>query len=174
MLGHNPDLAPNHPWDLGSEDFMKSVTTSRLPEYLCWGNPRTFPAGQTQAPQVNLFEVHSLCLPNSGLQHSEVSYNLPFKNLCSDFPGIFLVAIQYFSRKTAIWYIGTKPGQNLQALAGPLWTRERGTLHSCRHLQTMSRPGVGVKRGAERSLGCSAAAGIRTRVMTGSGVAQGS
>lgn len=37
------------------------------------------------------------------------------------------MVIQYFSRKAAIWYFGTKPDQNLQALAGPLWTRNRNS-----------------------------------------------
>ena len=44
------------------------------------------------------------------------------------------------------------PGPNLQALAGPLWTRERGTLHSCScgPLWGASRPGTGVHGGAGR------------------------
>lgn len=83
------------------------------------------------------------------------------------------VTIQYFSRKSALWIIGTKPGQNLQSLVGPLWTKERGTLHSCQLLRKVSRLGIGVNKGPGRSSSCSVAADIGASVMTGSDGAQG-
>lgn len=140
------DMAPNHPQDLGSEDFIKSVPISRLPAclLLCRGPPglqrqSCFTACVHQAQACSTVEWVRIC---------------PLKFLLWSSRDL-LVAIQYFSRKTAIRYIGTKPGQNLQALGGPLWTRERGTFHSCLLWQEKSRLGTGVNWAAERSLGCS-------------------
>lgn len=62
------------------------------PEHIsCWSNH--------QAPEGKLLRSHRLCLPNSGLQHSGAGHNLPIKIFFSDFIGIFLAAIQYFSKK---------------------------------------------------------------------------